>query len=225
MNFSTEQAAWIIKHYFRSLSCNVVRHRFNEKFGERSLHYVTIMWVVHRFQKEHALKRLEGSGRTCRVQTPENEEEVKQVITANPRLSAQKISRMSNATTGTANTILHSLKLYPYHISVHQELKPPDYTCRVNFCQWFNHFMRQGVDVSDVFSWMKPGFISMDMWTWKIFEFGEWEPSRFCWNQSPSTENWNVVCDITKASRRPIFSWRPSVWHIIDKSWTFLLPL
>ncbi len=56
------------------------------------------------------------------------------------------------------------------------------------------------------------------MWTRKIIEFGEWEPSRFCWNQPPFTENWNVVCGITKASHRPIFSCRPSVRHIIDKS-------
>ncbi len=151
MDFSTEQPAWIIKHYFRSLSCNVTWHRFNEKFWERSLHNVTIMCVVHHFQKEHTLKRLEGSGRTCRVQTPEKEEEVKQAITANPRLSVRKIARMSNASTGTANITPCSLKLYPYRISVHQELKSPDYTCCVNFSPWFNHFMRQEVDVLDVF--------------------------------------------------------------------------
>ncbi len=63
-----------------------------------------------------------------RVRTTEKEEEVKQVITANPRLSVRKIARMSNMSTGTGHATLRSLKLYPYGISMRQELKLPD-TC------------------------------------------------------------------------------------------------
>ncbi len=74
------------------------------------------MPVVHRFQNEHTLKRLEGSSCMCRVQTPEKEEEVKQAITAKPRFSEQKITQMSNVFTGTAHNTLHSLKLHLYRI-------------------------------------------------------------------------------------------------------------
>ncbi len=117
MDFSTEQVAWIVEHYFHSLSSNVVRQRFNEKFGERSLNNAMIMRVVHRFQNEHTFKRLQGNGRMCSVRTPEKEEEVKQAITDNPRLFVRKIARMSNVSTGTAHITLRSLK--PFDHGVH----------------------------------------------------------------------------------------------------------
>ncbi len=107
------------------------------------------MRLVRRFQNEHTLKRLEGSGWTCMVRTPEKEEQVKQAITANPCLSVQKIGRMPNVSTGTTHTTLRSLKLYPYRIPVHRKLKPSDYACCVNFCRWFNCSVQQRVDVLD----------------------------------------------------------------------------
>ncbi len=132
-----------------------------------------------------------------RVRQPEKEEQVKLAITAILHLSVRKIAWMASVSIGTAHTTLCSLKLYLYRISIHQELKPPDYAHPANFCQWFNHFMQHG--------WS----LGSSQWICELKKFlslGEWEPTRFCWNRLPSTENWNMVFDIAKMCCRPIFS-------------------
>ncbi len=45
----------------------------------------------------------------------------------------------------TLNRLTYGLK--PYHLQLVQELKPPDWLRRLNFCQWLLNFSRNNIAV------------------------------------------------------------------------------
>ncbi len=142
MDFSAEEACYIIEHYFHSNSFNVVRERFSERFGNTcTLHNTTIKHVVDHFCNAHCVGREKGSGRRVSVHTPENKTEIKNLIFANCRLLVRKLCHQTGMLTTSMHRTLHDLKLYPYRLTVQQELKREDYAKRLTYCHWFNTFV------------------------------------------------------------------------------------
>lgn len=57
-------------------------------------------------------------------------------ITADPHLSIRDLVRDLGLTYSSIQRILRDNKLHPYHVNLHQELKPADLDHRLDFCHW-----------------------------------------------------------------------------------------
>ncbi len=75
-------------------------------------------------------------------------------------LSMRRCAQSLNLSQTTVQRLLKELKVYPYHLSPLQELKPSDYRCRVNFYCWLLHLMDGGNNIS-IFD---TSFYSDDAW-------------------------------------------------------------
>ncbi len=118
MDFFAEEVCYIIEHYFRSNSFNIVYECFSERFGNmRTLHNTTIKRVVDRFCNAHYVGRKKGSDRRVSVRTPEKKTEIKNLISATRRLSVCKLSRCTDMLMTSVHRMLHDFRLYPYRLT------------------------------------------------------------------------------------------------------------
>ncbi len=72
---------------------------------------------------------------------------MKQSVSKNPRLSTRKRAAALNIFRPSSQQILSTLQLKPYHLQLVQELKPPDWPRRLNFCQWLLNFFWNNIAV------------------------------------------------------------------------------
>ncbi len=100
------------------------------------------MWVWLRACPDHLRVYV------CTARTTTNRYSVSNSINDAPRLSTRRCVQSLNLSQMTIQRLLKELKLYPYHLSLLQELKPSDYPHRVNFCRWLLHLADDGNNIS-----------------------------------------------------------------------------
>ncbi len=208
IDFSPEEVCYIIEHYFRGNSFNMVRECFSERFGNtRILHNTVIKHVVDGFRNAHCVGRKKESGTRVSVRKPEKKTKIKNFISANRRLSVCKLSRCTGMSTTSVHRTLHDLKLYAYRLMVRQELKLGDYAKRLTYCHWFNTFVHDGMHKMDHV------FFSDETWVHLIGYVNSQnyrKSIRICWIRPPPAKDRNLVCDFTNLSGRPILFQRNS---------------
>lgn len=92
---------------------------------------------VTKFRNVGTVSRKPGSG-APKKRTPEMIADVAARIQRSPKKSVRRLSQETDFSYGTCHKILKKdLHLYPYKITVVQELLPPDPVTRREYCQWF----------------------------------------------------------------------------------------
>lgn len=150
MDYTTIQKAFIVEAYF--CTCQIVNGEkqfsirecitaFQEKFPEAAVVYKQFVNILNHcvkiFRETGCVTRKEGSGAT-KKRTAENIDAVQQIITNEPTTSIRRLKQQTDLSYGTCQTILKKdLHMIAYHLTAVQELRPPDYAKRVEFCHWF----------------------------------------------------------------------------------------
>lgn len=150
MVFTAMQKAFMLEAYFRSgqnvdgvwrYSIPVCIAAFAEEYPQVPINYKhfydALMDSVNIFRETGSVTRREGSGRPP-LRTPENIENVRQIVTNAPTTSLRTLSQQAELSYGTCQRILKKdLHLHPYRLTAVHQLLPPDYARRVQFCRWF----------------------------------------------------------------------------------------
>lgn len=135
--FTLEQRAFIIEHYFRSLSYQNVINEFKRRFPHRDApNKSTIKRIVDRFRNQHTVEDTPRSGRP-RALTEDERQEVVDRVVEEPGVSARCVAQETGHARETVRRTLREAGLHPYRITTFQELLPADYEKRNDFCDWF----------------------------------------------------------------------------------------
>lgn len=117
------------------------RRLYAERYPENHLPCSQTFTMLHlRLQDTGTFARSQNiAGRPRTTRTVELEEDILQIIHANPRTSTRKIANEVNACPTTVWNVLKENLLYPYHVQRVQALLPDDYDRRMQWCQWFSN--------------------------------------------------------------------------------------
>lgn len=152
MVFTNMHNAFIIEAYFRTGICNEngvwnysyqsCREQFQERFPDAEFTNDTFVQhvrrIVDRFRNTASVCKGKSSGRPT-VLTEEVVNDVQQRLEVSPRKSLRTLSAQTGLSYGSCQKACKkSLHLHPYKISVLQQLLPPDFQRREQYCHWFN---------------------------------------------------------------------------------------
>ncbi len=139
----------------------------------------TIRKLVQRFSSSGSVKRLQypenRRGSLSETISAEKLEEISVKFKNDPKLSIRKASQQLELPRSSLHKCLRTvLKLFPYKISVHQELEPQHMLQRVEFSSWLMNRIISDDSFFDRF-WMKDEahFHIIVMLTSKIATFGQ----------------------------------------------------
>lgn len=149
MVFSVEQKAFMLESYFgtktivngqRFYSIQTCVEEFQVQYPNVVIDYQqfkkTLDRMVDLFRETGSILRKPGSG-APKKRTAEVVAVAQEVMDNAPKTSVRRLSQQINLAVGTTHKLLHKdLHLYPYRVTVVQELKPADYPLRLNFCNW-----------------------------------------------------------------------------------------
>jgi hypothetical protein len=76
-------------------------------------------------------------------------DDVRQTLLSSPQKSLGKLSLQSGLSNGSEHKTTKILKLHPYRRHIIHELMEPDKEKRLQYCRWFTHFIRAGIDILD----------------------------------------------------------------------------
>lgn len=149
---STEKRAFVIEHYFRTLSYEKVFELFEMKFPDSPVpNKSTIKRVVDNFQTRWTVEP-KPKERRASVLTEKKVKEIRERVGERPSTSVRKLALQMNMHPSSAYRGLKQLKLRAYRATLVQELLPPDPPRRLLFCDWYTKFIRQkGVAALDYF--------------------------------------------------------------------------
>lgn len=132
-----EQRAFILEHYFRTNSYQSVINEFKKAFQRREPpNKSTIKQIVYRFREHYIVADVPGSGRPRTLSTADRKQIQDRVI-EEPGISARRVSQEIRFAHETVCRGLKEMGYHSYRISMLQEVQPPDYQKRVEFCDWF----------------------------------------------------------------------------------------
>lgn len=150
---------------------------FQEKFPNVPVLYSEFVYAlkhsVNSFREGLGVQRKPGSGRP-KVRTEENIQVVERQMEDDPHLSLRRLSQRTDLSFSTCQRIVRQdLGLYPYKVQLFQELLPPDYNKRVDYCNWFNETLNDDETLDRTFfsdeAWFHlSGFVNsqtMRMWS------------------------------------------------------------
>ncbi len=132
-----EQRAFILEHYFRTNSYQSVINEFKKAFPRREPpNKSTIKRIVDRFREHYTVADVPRSGRPSALSAADRKQIQDRVI-EEPGTFARRISQETGFACETMCRGRKEMGYHPYHISMLQEIQPPDYQKRVEFFNWF----------------------------------------------------------------------------------------
>lgn len=126
-----------------------VRQNFNLFFPETRIpHRDTVRDLIDKFRSTGSVADAPRSGRPS-VLSEDKVLDISDKMSMSPNKSIRKLAQETDVSVGTAHTAVRKiLELFPYKVTVVQELKPADHGKRMQYCEWFNNFIQQnGIDV------------------------------------------------------------------------------
>lgn len=147
MVLNTEQRCFLIESYFRSgnlvngrwiYSYDYCVQQFTEQFPQiQAPSKRAINQVVLKFRTTGSVKNKKHVRRP-NVVTEDAVENIHQRMLHSPKKSIRRLSAETGLSYGSCySAVRKKLKMYPYRISVLQELIPTDNVKRRHYCQWF----------------------------------------------------------------------------------------
>ena len=138
--YTTDQKAKLVKFYFETKSIVLIQRKFKRFFKVRHAPSPTVIRaIVHKCLEKGSfgnLKHKRGAKKTRR--TPAAAQKAKEIMMAEPKKSFRRLGQELGCSKATAQRIAATdLKLYPYKITVHQQLEECDENARKRFSAWF----------------------------------------------------------------------------------------
>jgi hypothetical protein len=199
MSFSQVQRVLVVEHYLASRSCLTCQDEFRDTFPDSpGPNKLTVSCLVNHFRDTGSVQDRNRSGRPSLL-SDDSLNAIRQTLLRSSRKLLRKLSLQSGLSYGSVHKATKILNLHPYRVHVMHELKEPDKEKRLQYCRWFKHFIRGGIDISDkVFygdeAWfLRSGYINS-------------QNNRIC-----SAENPHVFHD------RPLHSLKDGLWCSVSR--------
>lgn len=146
----TTQELWDMMYLYGETGGNgrAVERLYAERFpNRRRPSYQVIMDTVFRLRERGTLHpRYEGRGAERIRRVLRAEEQLLEMVDANPGVSTRTAAMQVGVSRSTVHRILRENLLHPYHLQRVQALAPQDRPARVRFCTWFRHKQARDVD-------------------------------------------------------------------------------
>lgn len=174
MVYTLEQKAFMIECYFRNgtkvngiwaysiQSClEEYRAEFPDVVVDYKLFQDTLNRCVKLFRETGSVSRKTGSGRPLK-RTAETVDAAREIMENAPTTSIRHLSQQVDLSIGTCHTMLHKdMQLYPYRVTVVQELLPVDPPRRLQFCEWFINTLNNDDDT------LRKSFFTDEAWFYR----------------------------------------------------------
>jgi hypothetical protein len=173
MGFTIEEKAFLLECYFRNgekqengdwtYFITPCVEEFQARYPNRmdidyQQIYQCIKIIVPNFRESGSIIK-KKSGRPF-VRIPEVVQNVRQIVEQHPSTSIRRLRQQVNLSYGTCHKILKKdINLFPYKIRVLQEIKPPDYPKRMDYCRWFEQNMND--EILDLTFFSDEGWIDL----------------------------------------------------------------
>lgn len=153
-SFSGAQRAFCVREYYRNNdSATEAQRKFCTQYNIRNKNQApstrAIKNWVQKFEETGSTLNQPRSGRPRTSREPVNIERVRASVREQPGLSTRKRSSVLNVSRTSLNRILHKdLHLHPYKIQIVQQLRPSDYTKRLQFA---NEMLERFTSFNNIF--------------------------------------------------------------------------
>lgn len=159
MAFTLEQKSFMVETYFRNgrkidgvwvYSLDHCLQDFQEEypgvaFAPKNFKEAVTRYVANFRQAGNVTKT--ATGRPTK-RTEENVQLVRNIMENDPHTSVRRVAQQTNLSLGTCHTILRKdAHLYPYRVTVVQELLQHDIPDRLLFCRWFIDHLQDNDEV------------------------------------------------------------------------------
>lgn len=133
-------------------NANAAAREYARRYPNRITPQPRMFTRIHLRFGERGIQR--APNELYRLVSPEDEEEVLQLVTNCPRLSTRRIARRVGLSHKSVWLILRREGLRPFHFRRVQDIVEPDYARRIVFCLWINRQLRR-----------VPNFLERILWT------------------------------------------------------------
>lgn len=149
--FTVQQKAFMVESYFRNGTLIEGEWRYSiqaciQEFRHR---YPNVAFTDNQFTnqlkrsiqnfRETASADIKRGGGRPRVRSENVINIVRNAMEERPTSSLRRLAQEHDLTVSTVHNVLkRDLNLHPYKLQMFQELLPPDYNKRMQYCQWFN---------------------------------------------------------------------------------------
>jgi hypothetical protein len=138
---------FIVEHYLASRSYLTCQNEFRDTFPDSPVpSKSTVSRLVNRFRDTGSVQDRNRSGQTS-VKSDDSLVYIRRTLLRSQRKSLRKLSLQSGLSYGSVNKATKILKLHPYRVHVTHELMGPEKEKRLQYCRWFTHFIRGGIDI------------------------------------------------------------------------------
>jgi hypothetical protein len=139
MRLGLEEKNYIVMNYKVFDSYTRFTRAYRTKFKKRKApKFETYKAVIAKFEATGSVHELPKSGVPKTVITDATVEEYRILLENNPGMSLRRTALATGISLGSAHTVARDiLNFYPYRIQLLHELKPPDYSRRKKFAEWF----------------------------------------------------------------------------------------
>lgn len=138
MPFTNEEAFDMLAVYFECLqNATIAEREYAFRYPARRHHSRNVF--------KRLAKRLKETGHVQPIAAPNRDRRARNAVniinvlaytTADPHLSIRDLVRDLGLSYSSIQRILKDHKWHPYHVILHQELKPADFDHRLDFCYW-----------------------------------------------------------------------------------------
>jgi hypothetical protein len=150
--FTSDQDAFILMAHFRSGTRNLDGNwnyslrscfeQFVEAFPDLNVNYEDFghhkRAIINRFNRKHCICKGKSTGRPT-ILTEPVVNDIQERIEQSPNKSLRRLSAQTGVSVSSCSKALHkNLHMYPYRVSVVQQLYPRDFQQRITYCHWFN---------------------------------------------------------------------------------------
>ena len=138
MRYQKEKRTFMVEKFFEFGHCSLVKRAWRKEFpGLKVPGDKTINNTVFRFKETGSIASLPPIQSKINEQREDAKNQLRTLISENPRLSVRKASRAVGMSYGsTRRFLLEDLHLKPFKDQEWHELKKPDYPKRVEFARW-----------------------------------------------------------------------------------------
>lgn len=143
---TTEERVFLVEQVFKAGGEYTVsvRQTFNSVFPETTIpHRDTVRDLINKFRSTDSVPDAPRSGRPS-VLSEDKLLDISDKMSTSANKSVRKLAQEIDVSAVTAHTAVRKkLELFPFKVTVVQELKNTDRGKRLHYCQWFKNFVQQ----------------------------------------------------------------------------------
>lgn len=141
MVFTTVERSFIVKKYFELQSYDKVQENFEELFKKKPPTKSAIWSMKEKFINFGSIENKKRNRKTS-VLTPEKLKELKESLLRSPVKGIRRRAQELKISKSSCDNGTKILNFHPYRVSVVHELLESDFEKRVEYCKWFQEFIK-----------------------------------------------------------------------------------